>query len=110
MSTSTKWARIEADLSDAKAAAVAAAATGGDGGTCNLDNVRLFGIRWSKGLERALAGAGVRGHRRHWLGRACVELGFGFLGQAGANERACRAAEKLLRERGYDATIFWMVD
>ena len=106
----TDWNKLVEDLVTARVAATEAARATGDGGTCNFDNVRLLGIRWSKGLERALAAAGVRGHRRQWLGRSCIELDLGAFGQAGKNAAAAVAANKALSDRGWRTTVFYAMD
>lgn len=106
---STRWATVARNLADAKQAALDAAAAGDDGGTCNMDHV-FIRLRWSKGLEGALADAGVRGRRAERHGRACVVLSFGDLGQANGNARGCMAAAALLRTRSMDARVFFMVD
>lgn len=106
----TDWQKLCGDLSAARLAAATAADAAGDGGSCNTDNVRLFGLRWSKGLRRALEAAGVTGYQRRWLGSACVELWFGFFGQAGKNYAAVQAASKLLTERGWEAAVFYQMD
>jgi hypothetical protein len=106
----TDFGKLAEDLVAAKLEATKAAAAVDDGGSCNFDNVRLFGVRWSRQLYELLKAADVTGRRALWSGRACVELSFGHFGQGAKNTAAVEAAAKLLGQRGWRAFVFYLVD
>lgn len=103
-------AKLARDLRVAKEAAQAAADAVEDEGTCNFDNVRLFGLRWSRKVVDAARAAGVTAERRHWLRRPCIELGFGTGGQAAKRSKAAQVASEVLRARGWDTTVYFQMD
>ncbi|MEQ8461774.1 MAG: hypothetical protein RLO52_34590 [Sandaracinaceae bacterium] len=105
----TDWTKLREDLAAAREAAELAA-QGDDGGSSNFDDVRLFGVRWSKRAAGVAEEAGLRARRATWLRRACISLELPGTGQGHTRTRAAEALARVLRGRGWDASVFYMAD
>jgi len=98
--------KLTEDLKAAREAGHKAAAATDDGGTCNFDSPMLYGIRLTKKAEEAIQAAGCHVFK----GRGGLVISLGVGGQANKRTRAAEAAEALLKERGYETSIWYQMD
>lgn len=106
--------KLTTDLLAARSAALGAAeAVGPSGaqiGSANYDHVVLAGVRWTPDVQTAVEAAGMSGYRE---GRNAI----GFAGPFAAGSWLCssrtaavEAAADLLRARGWDASVNYVLD
>ena len=102
--------KLANDLIDAKA--LADATTRGDyGGTCNFDSPALVGLRLREHqIENIAEITGVRLSRFTWMGRVAYWVHTGTYGQGSDNTKCAEVACNLLKERGWDVTMYYQMD
>jgi hypothetical protein len=92
---------------DARAAmALANNVSSDDGGTCNMDFVTLTVPRLNVEVENALQRAGVT-PRRHAPRTFALSVG---RGQGAMRTGMCVAFVEEMRRRGWDASVFYLID
>lgn len=105
-----KLAKLANDLIDAKK--LADATTRGDyGGSCNFDSPALGGLRITDAqIDNIAEITGVRLSKFQWFGRVHYWVHTGTYGQGSDQTKCAEVACKLLKERGWDATMYYQVD
>lgn len=106
------WKNLIADLKSAKA--IAQAADGNDGGTCNFDSPALSvpeGMKFDQ-VKACCAAAGV--HCFSWkplgTGPKLAVIGCHGVGQGNRRTEGAEAACKFLQSRGYDCGMYYQMD
>ena len=103
-----RYTKLTQDLKAAVEAAQAAAVAIDDGGTCNMDSPMVWLPRWNAAkIKEAARAAGTRAykHRLSWW-----MFSTGVYAQGDPRTIAAKAASHLLEERGYRASVFYMMD
>lgn len=107
------WKNLIADLKSAKA--IAQAADGNDGGTCNFDSPALSipeGMKYEH-VKACCAAAGVRCFDWKPLGtgpKLAVLSSCAGNGQGNRRTKGAEAACKFLNERGYNCGMYYQMD
>ena len=85
-----------------------------DGGSCNLDAPMLFiGPRrlTERDLQQLAEDApGTSLNRSQWFGRVCYIVNVGSFGQGNNNTRTAEAVCSVLKDQGFDCTMYYKVD
>ena len=100
------WDKLSAAMVKARNAAQAEKAEDpGDGGSCNLDfaYISVPGMRESTAEKH-----GYRVFKAGWHGR--VMRVYSGEGQADLNYRQVQVVDKVLREEGFDAGVYYQID
>lgn len=104
-----KFPNLIEDIKQANEAAKKAASEVDDGGSCNLDHViwRYPG-RYSKAWDKLLDKTGVSWYKRTY--DSSIVFNFSGGGQAGKNFTAQEAGAAYLKNLGYKAHVYYMLD
>jgi hypothetical protein len=106
-----KYLKLAEDLAAAHSTALAETADVDDGGTCNFDSPMLSLPRWNRAhVEEAARIAGVGAFQ--WRGWAGTYWVFCPRVPAQANRRSACSERmyELLKEKGYDASMYYQMD
>ena len=102
--TKAELAKLGEDIAAAKLHAVDVDALNkDDGGSCNADSPTLVGLRFTAGLKALLGEFVVRS-------RGAILIPIDAPGMAARRTRYARAVSNFLRERGWPASMFYLVN
>lgn len=82
-----------------------------DGGTCNFDAPTLRLERWKKTeIEEAITGAGLRYFEHRLFGIKYYVICGGTYGQGNRRTAMAEAMSKILKNEGYEASMYYQMD
>lgn len=82
-----------------------------DGGTCNFDSPTICLPRWNEKMVMAAAErAGISCHTWHGFSKKRFIFTVPGVGQGYTRTNAAEAMSQLLKERGYDAGMYYQMD
>ena len=106
----TKYEQLTADLIAAKTIA-AQFENEEDGGTCNFDTAALYLPRWNREqTEKAFEAAGLRTDKWKMFGSTYWMIFGCYSGQGNRRTTMAEAVCKYLKNKGYDATVYYQMD
>lgn len=113
MSKNSKYTQLMKDLTEAVHAAIEAVQKNpNDGGTCNFDCMEIyFGKGWQEAsiLEAAKL-AGTRAYKTHQWGSVVYHFGNPIGAMGDLNTLQAEAMQKIMKSKGYNAGVFYMMD
>lgn len=106
-----EWKKFRAACQNAYHEAIEAARTIDDGGTCNMDAVFITWPRINEtAFDMSIEGTGISGYKTKWMRTTGVIINPPSVGQANKRSKAAEAMQKVFKDFGYDATMFYMMD
>ena len=107
-----KYLKLAQDLADAHVQAIAETADVDDGGTCNFDSPMLRLPRWNRAhIEEAVRIAGLAAFRwKGWSGDSFWVICPRVAAQGNRRSACSERMSKLLKEKGYDASMYYQMD
>lgn len=82
-----------------------------DGGTCNFDSPAVYLPKFNKKIvEKVFEKAGTFSFEWKLFGKKMFVFGTRTGGQGNRRTRAAEAAYEVMKDRGYDATVYYQMD
>lgn len=82
-----------------------------DGGTCNFDSPAVYLPKFNKKIvEKVFERAGTHSFEWKLFGKKMFVFGTRTGGQGNRRTRAAEAAYEVMKDRGYDATVYYQMD
>ena len=105
-----RYKKLAEDLKEALAYGLEHAGTD-DGGTCNFDSPTLYLPRWNrKKVEAAAKTAGVGCCMWSSFSKSCYVFSVPGVGQGYTRTNAAEAMKDFLKDRGYEAGMYYQMD
>ena len=105
-----RYKKLAEDLKEALAYGLEHAGTD-DGGTCNFDSPTLYLPRWNrKKVEAAAKTAGVGCFMWSSFSKSCYVFSVPGVGQGYTRTNAAEAMKDFLKDRGYEAGMYYQMD
>ena len=105
-----RYKKLAEDLKEALAYGLEHAGTD-DGGTCNFDSPTLYLPRWNrKKVEAAAKTAGVGCFMWSSFSKRCYVFSVPGVGQGYTRTNAAEAMKDFLKDRGYEAGMYYQMD